>query len=65
MEPYLGECFGNPSSGHVYGRRVRSDCAFLIKHQHIPGRLLLITLQAPRRPDISYWSATQCFVLQH
>ena len=26
MEPCLGECFGNPSSGHVYGRRVRSDC---------------------------------------
>ena len=26
MEPYLGECFGNPSSGHVYGRRVRADC---------------------------------------
>lgn len=26
MKPYLGECFGNPSSGHVYGRRVRSDC---------------------------------------
>ncbi|KAK9827737.1 hypothetical protein WJX81_007982 [Elliptochloris bilobata] len=21
MEPFLGECFGNPSSGHVYGRR--------------------------------------------
>ena len=29
MEPHLGECFGNPSSGHVYGRRVRPDCALL------------------------------------
>ena len=26
MKPYLGECFGNPSSGHIYGRRVRSNC---------------------------------------
>lgn len=23
MEPFLGQCFGNPSSGHVYGRKVR------------------------------------------